>query len=158
MQAAFNRGINFFDTSPFYGDTKSEAVLGKGLKLLPRDQIIVATKIGRYGQDTFDFSAEKVNASIKESLTRLQLDYVDLLQCHDIEFASLDQIVEETIPALLKLKERGVVRNIGITGLPLKIYKYVLDRYAYNYSITALLMGKYYIVHSIRNPLLLRVV
>ncbi|KAG7670332.1 hypothetical protein KSW81_002897 [Nannochloris sp. 'desiccata'] len=128
VQAAFNRGINFFDTSPFYGDTKSETVLGKGLKLLPRDQIIVATKIGRYGQNTFDFSAEKVNASIEESLTRLQLDYVDLLQCHDIEFASLDQIIEETLPALLKLKERGVVRNIGITGLPLKIYKYILDR------------------------------
>jgi len=58
----------------------------------------------------------------------LQLDYVDVLQCHDIEFGSLDQIIEETLPALLKLKERGVIRNIGITGLPLKIYKYILDR------------------------------
>jgi L-galactose dehydrogenase len=62
-------------------------------------------------------------------LTRLQLDYVDLLQCHDIEFASLDQIVEETLPAMLKLKEEGLVKKIGITGLPLKIYKYILDRY-----------------------------
>ena len=97
------------------------------MQLLPRDQIIVATKVGRYA-DSFDFSAERVTASIEESLSRLQLDYVDLLQCHDIEFASLDQIIEETLPAMLKLKERGVVRHIGITGLPLKIYKYVLDR------------------------------
>lgn len=128
VEAAFRRGINFFDTSPYYGDTKSETVLGKGLKRLPRDQIIVATKMGRYGNGVFDFSAERVAASIKESLGRLQLDYVDLLQCHDIEFGSLDQIIEETIPALIKLKEEGVVRKIGITGLPLKIFKYVLDR------------------------------
>ncbi|GAB4819507.1 hypothetical protein N2152v2_006553 [Parachlorella kessleri] len=127
---AFNRGINFFDTSPFYGDTKSEMVLGKGLAKLPRDQIVVATKVGRYGSDVFDFSAERVTASVRESLGRLQLTYIDLIQTHDIEFGSLDQVVNETIPALLKLKEEGLVRHIGITGLPLKIYRYVLDRVA----------------------------
>ncbi|MCD9559012.1 hypothetical protein HAX54_016727 [Datura stramonium] len=59
---------------------------------------------------------------------RLQLDYVDMLQCHDIEFGSLDQIVNETLPALLKLKQAGKIRFIGITGLPLGIFTYVLDR------------------------------
>jgi L-galactose dehydrogenase len=128
VEAAFQRGINFFDTSPFYGDTRSETVLGKALKRLPRDKIVVATKVGRYGQDTFDFSASRVTASIQESLTRLQLEYVDLVQCHDIEFGDLDQIIEETLPALAKLREKGIVKNVGITGLPLKIFTYILDR------------------------------
>jgi L-galactose dehydrogenase len=128
VEAAFQRGINFFDTSPFSGDTRSERVLGKALKRLPRDKIVVATKVGRYGQDTFDFSASRVTASIQESLTRLQLEYVDLIQCHDIEFGDLDQIIEETLPALAKLREKGLVKNVGITGLPLKIFTYILDR------------------------------
>ncbi|KAA8536326.1 hypothetical protein F0562_028804 [Nyssa sinensis] len=129
VREAFSLGINFFDTSPYYGGTLSEKVLGKSLKALgvPRNEYIVATKCGRYVEG-FDFSAERVTKSIDESLERLQLDYVDILQCHDIEFGSLDQIVNETIPALQKLKETGKIRFIGITGLPLEIFTYVLDR------------------------------
>ncbi|CAN0920906.1 L-galactose dehydrogenase [Linum grandiflorum] len=129
VREAFRLGINFFDTSPYYGATLSEKVLGKALKALgaPRNQYIVSTKCGRY-LEGFDFSAERVTKSIDESLTRLQLDYVDILHCHDIEFGSLDQIVTETIPALLKLKKAGKIRFIGITGLPLGIFTYVLDR------------------------------
>lgn len=128
VEAAFQRGINFFDTSPYYGDTRSETVLGKGLARLPRDQIVVATKVGRYGNGVFDFSADRVTASVRESLARLGLTYIDLIQCHDIEFVNLDQIVNETLPAVHRLKEQGLVRHIGITGLPLKIFRYVLDR------------------------------
>lgn len=129
VHEAFRLGINFFDTSPYYGGTLSEKMLGKALKTLmvPRDQYIVSTKCGRYAEG-FDFSAERVTQSIDESLARLNLDYVDILQCHDIEFGSLDQIVNETIPALQKLKETGKIRYIGITGLPLYIFTYVLDR------------------------------
>ncbi|KAI4367161.1 hypothetical protein MLD38_022929 [Melastoma candidum] len=129
VREAFRLGINFFDTSPYYGGTLSEKVLGKALKAagVPRDQYIVSTKCGRYVEG-FDFSAERVTRSIDESLGRLQLEYVDILQCHDIEFGSLDQIVNETIPALQKLKEGGKIRFIGITGLPLEIFSYVLDR------------------------------
>lgn len=107
----------------------SEKMLGKGLKALgvPRNEYIVSTKCGRYVEG-FDFSAERVTKSIDESLARLQLDYVDILQCHDIEFGSLDQIVNETIPALQKLREAGKIRFIGITGLPLSVFTYVLDR------------------------------
>ncbi|KAF8059175.1 hypothetical protein HT031_005347 [Scenedesmus sp. PABB004] len=128
VHEAFRLGINFFDTSPFYGGTKSEAVLGKALKDLPRDKIVVSTKVGRYGADFFDFSAERVQRSVSESLARLQVPYVDLIQCHDIEFGNLDQIVSETLPALQALKQQGLVRFVGVTGLPLKALTYVLDR------------------------------
>lgn len=78
----------------YYGGTLSEKVLGKTLKALdvPRSEYIVSTKCGRY-KEGFDFSAERVTRSIDESLARLQLDYVDILQCHDIEFGSLDQVL-----------------------------------------------------------------
>ncbi|CAA7037755.1 unnamed protein product [Microthlaspi erraticum] len=130
VREAFRLGINFFDTSPYYGGTLSEKVLGKALKALqvPRSDYIVATKCGRYVEEGFDFSAERVRKSIDESLENLQLDYVDILHCHDIEFVSLDQIVNETIPTLQKLKQEGKIRFIGITGLPLNIFTYVLDR------------------------------
>ncbi|KAM3742559.1 hypothetical protein ACB098_07G077100 [Castanea mollissima] len=129
VREAFRLGINFFDTSPYYGGTLSEKALGKALKALgvPRHNYIVSTKCGRYAEG-FDFSADRVTKSIDESLARLQLDYVDILQCHDIEFGSLDQVVNETIPALQKLKEAGKIRFIGITGLPLGVFTYVLDR------------------------------
>ncbi|KAJ6852303.1 L-galactose dehydrogenase [Iris pallida] len=129
VSAALRLGINFFDTSPFYGGTVSERVLGNCLHELkvPREEIVVSTKCGRYAEG-FDFSAERVTRSVDESLERLRLDYVDLIQCHDIEFGDLDQIVNETIPALQKLKEAGKVRFIGITGLPLSVFTYVLDR------------------------------
>ena len=72
----------------------SEKVLGKALKSLgvPRNEYVVATKCGRYIEG-FDFSADRVTKSIEESLERLQLDYVDILHCHDIEFGSLDQVI-----------------------------------------------------------------
>ncbi|KAI4296489.1 hypothetical protein L6164_036442 [Bauhinia variegata] len=129
VREAFRLGINFFDTSPYYGGTLSEKMLGKALKALgvPRNEYVVSTKCGRY-HEGFDFSADRVIRSMEESLERLQLEYVDILHCHDIEFGSLDQIVNETLPALQKLKNAGKCRYIGITGLPLGIFTYVLDR------------------------------
>uniref|UniRef100_A0A061SDH3 L-galactose dehydrogenase n=1 Tax=Tetraselmis sp. GSL018 TaxID=582737 RepID=A0A061SDH3_9CHLO len=86
VHEAVKLGINFFDTSPFYGKTRSEQVLGRALKDIPRNKIVVATKVGRYGEQEFDFSAERVTESVNESLRRLNLDYVDIIYCHDIEF------------------------------------------------------------------------
>ncbi|HZO89777.1 MAG TPA: aldo/keto reductase [Chthonomonadaceae bacterium] len=128
VRAALDLGINFFDVSPYYGLTRAETVLGRALRGVPRDRFLLATKVGRYGAQEFDFSAERVARSVEESLRRLQVDYVDLIQCHDIEFGALDQVVAETLPALRRLQEQGKARYIGITGLPLKIYPYVLER------------------------------
>jgi L-galactose dehydrogenase len=128
VHLAIDLGINYIDVSPFYGITRAETVLGTALKDIPRDKYYLATKVGRYGHADFDFSAERVTRSVDESLKRLNVDYVDVIQCHDIEFGSLDQVVRETIPALRKVREQGKARFIGITGLPLKIFPTVLDQ------------------------------
>jgi L-galactose dehydrogenase len=116
---AIDNGINFFDSSPYYGTTLSEQRLGQAL-VGKRSQVVLATKVGRYGLDAFDFSAKRVLASIDESLQRLRTDYVDLLQAHDVEFGDVNQIIHETLPAMRKLQEQGKARFIGITGYPPK--------------------------------------
>jgi L-galactose dehydrogenase len=128
VHVALDLGINFIDVAPYYGLTRAETVLGRALAEVSRDRYILATKVGRYGDADFDFSARRVVRSVDESLRRLGVDHIDLIQCHDVEFASLDQIVEETLPALRTLRAQGKVRSIGITGLPLKIFRAVLDR------------------------------
>jgi L-galactose dehydrogenase len=128
VHVALDHGINFIDVSPYYGATKAEIVLGKALREISRDRYILATKVGQYGEGVFDFTAERVTRSLDESCERLGVDYIDLLQCHDIEFVDLDQIVTETLPALVKLRESGRIGHIGITGLPLKVFTAILNR------------------------------
>jgi len=128
VHTALDLGINFIDVSPYYGATRAETVLGKALRGIDRSRYYLATKVGQYGEGEFDFSAARVTRSLDESCARLGVDYIDVLQCHDIEFGSIDQIVDETIPALLALKRAGRIGHIGITGLPLKIFSAVLDR------------------------------
>ncbi|MBN1672501.1 MAG: aldo/keto reductase [Kiritimatiellae bacterium] len=127
---ALDQGINFIDSAPYYGLTRAETVLGKALKGVPRERYILATKVGRYGHelDGFDFSASRVTRSIDESLARLGVDHIDVIQVHDIEFGALDQIVAETLPALRRVQDQGKVRYVGITGLPLNALRYVMDR------------------------------
>lgn len=119
VHLAVDRGINYFDVSPYYGLTLAETRLGEALEGR-RQQVVLATKCGRYGADEFDFSAARITAGVEESLTRLRTDYLDLLQAHDVEFGDVRQIVEETIPAMRKLQEQGKARYIGITGYSLK--------------------------------------
>jgi L-galactose dehydrogenase len=128
VHTALDLGINFLDVSPYYGATKAETVLGQALQGIRRDRYILATKVGQYGDGIFDFSAARVTRSLDESCARLGVDYIDLLQCHDIEFADLNQIVDETLPALAELRAAGRIGHIGITGLPLKIFPAVIDR------------------------------
>jgi L-galactose dehydrogenase len=116
---AIDHGVNFFDVSPFYGITLAETRLGKAL-LGKRKDIFLATKCGRYDVRSFDFSAKRIMSSIDESLQRLQTDYVDLLQLHDIEFVSKEQILNEAMPAIEKIKASGKARFIGISGLPVR--------------------------------------
>jgi len=130
VHVAFDHGINLVDTAPYYGATRAETVLGKALKTVPREKYILATKVARYGPEIedFDFSAARVTASVDESLRRLNVDYVDFIQVHDMEFGNLDQIVDETIPALRAVVAAGKARFVGISCLPVRLFRYVLDR------------------------------
>jgi L-galactose dehydrogenase len=121
---AIDSGINFFDVSPYYGLSLAEERLGRALRGV-RHKVVLATKCGRYGNADFDFSAARVKRSIDESLQRLQTDYVDLLQAHDIEFGEVTQIWSETIPALREIQRSGKARHIGISGYPLKMLRSV---------------------------------
>jgi L-galactose dehydrogenase len=130
VHAALDLGINFIEVSPYYGKTRTETVLGRALKGVPRGRYILATKMGQYDDGVFDFSAARVALSLDESCARLGVDHIDIVQCHDIEFADLSQIMDETLPTLVRLRETGRIGHIGITGLPLKIFPEVIARAA----------------------------
>ena len=127
--------MNFIDVSPYYGHYKAETVLGKALKELPRDKYYLSTKVGRYGKDgvnTWDYSAKRVTDSVYESMERLNIDYIDLINVHDIEFQAslpggLQKVAEETLPALVELKKKGVVGHVGITDLQPENIKWVIE-------------------------------
>jgi L-galactose dehydrogenase len=127
IHAAIDHGINFFDVSPFYGITMAEQRLGTALEG-KRQNVVLSTKCGRYGEQSFDFSAARVESSIDESLRRLRTDYVDIFIAHDIEFGDREQVVNETIPAMRKLQEQGKVRWVGISGLPVRMLADVAQR------------------------------
>jgi L-galactose dehydrogenase len=128
VHVALECGLNFIDTSPFYGRGMSEVLLGIALKGVPRESYTLCTKLGRYDLAHFDFSAKRVVESVDVSLHRLGTDHLDIVLCHDIEFVPMQQIVDETIPALRKIQQSGKVRYIGISGYPMKAFRYVLDQ------------------------------
>ena len=135
VHTAVDNGINFIDVSPYYGHMKAETVLGKALKEIPRDKYYLSTKVGRYGKDgvnIWDYSAKRTLESVYESMERMNVDYIDLINVHDIEFQSrmeggLQKIVDETLPVLVQLKKEGVVRHVGITDLQPENLKWVIE-------------------------------
>ena len=128
VRVALDAGMNFIDTSPFYGRGMSEVLLGIALRGIPRDSYLLGTKLGRYDAAHFDFSPRRVVESVDVSLHRLGVDHLDMCLCHDIEFVPLQQVVEETIPALRKVQKQGKVRFIGVSGYPMKLFRFVLDQ------------------------------
>ena len=128
VRVALDCGLNFIDTPPFYGRGMSEVLLGLALRDVPRDTYTICTKLGRYDLGHFDFSARRVAESVDVSLHRLGTDHLDLVLCHDIEFVPMQQIVDETIPALRKIQRQGKVRFIGFSGYPQKIFRFICDQ------------------------------
>jgi aryl-alcohol dehydrogenase-like predicted oxidoreductase len=135
VETAIEGGINFIDVSPYYGHYKAETVLGKALRNIPREKYYLSTKVGRYGKDgvnTWDYSARRVTDSVYESMERLGIDHIDLINVHDIEFQAalpggLQKVVDETLPALVELRSKGVVGHVGITDLQLDNLKWVVE-------------------------------
>ena len=135
VHVAVDNGINFIDVSPYYGHLKAEMVLGKALREIPRDKYYLSTKVGRYGKDgvnIWDYSARRVTESVYESMERLGVDYIDLINVHDIEFQAgmeggLQKVVDETLPALVSLRQKGVVGHVGITDLQPENLRWVVE-------------------------------
>jgi L-galactose dehydrogenase len=130
VRLALDLGVDFIDVAPFYGKQTggAEEVLGRALAAIPRERFVIATKVGRYGARDFDFSAARITAGVEDSLRRLRLDHVDLLQLHDLEFLPLADTLDSALPTLERLRAQGKFRFLGITGFPLSIYPLVMER------------------------------
>lgn len=131
VQSAFAHGINYFDTAPHYGKGSSERRLGALLKRYPRNSFVLSSKIGRLLVPTtdvadpdfldadpsverkFDYSAQGVERSLKDSLERLGLDSIDIVFVHDPDNHA-DVAIKEAYPALAKMRDQGIVKAIGI--------------------------------------------
>lgn len=124
--AIYKYNIRYFDTSQYYGN--SEIILGNALDGINRDEYFIGTKVGRLDEIT-SFSAKFIKDSVLRSLTNLQLSYIDLVQLHDVEFGDINQIINEGLPQLQTLKEEGIIKNIGITGLHLDILDDIIEKY-----------------------------
>lgn len=136
LAAAWDGGIRYFDTAPHYGLGLSEQRLGAFLRERPRDEFVISTKVGRVldpnpdfdgGDDlAFDFAVPNesvrrfdpseagVRRSLEQSLDRLGLDQIDIAYLHDPDAYDLDRGLDEGLPALVKLRDEGVVGAIGI--------------------------------------------
>jgi len=119
VRAAFDAGVRYFDTAPLYGVGRSERRLGAGLRGLPRDQLVVSTKVGRILQDddgtvapTFEYSDDAIERSLAGSYERLGLEYVDIVHVHDPD-NHMDEVSEVTLPTLRRLQAEGVIRAVS---------------------------------------------
>ncbi|MDR0895994.1 MAG: aldo/keto reductase [Prevotellaceae bacterium] len=133
VYTAIECGMNFIDVSPYYGHYKAETVLGKALQGIDRKHYYLSTKVGRYGENgenTWDYSAKRATDSVFESMERLHVDYIDLINVHDVEFSNLQQVIDETLPALHELKAKGMVKHVGITDLQLENLKWIVEHSA----------------------------
>jgi len=115
VHAAIDHGINLIDTAPIYGNGRSEEVVGKAI-VSKRDKVFIATKCGLIPEGKNlrnDLSAQSIKNEIEDSLRRLQVDVIDLYQCH---WPDINTPIEETIHTLMELKDEGKIRYIGVSN------------------------------------------
>ncbi|WP_210081244.1 aldo/keto reductase [Pantoea endophytica] len=116
IKQALEAGINFFDTANSYSDGSSEEIVGRALKdFARRDQVVVATKVYfPLSNLSQGLSRQNILQSIDDSLTRLGMEYVDLLQIHRWDYATP---IEETLEALHEVVKSGKARYIGASSM-----------------------------------------
>ena len=124
IHTAVQNGIRCFDTSPYYGD--AECVLGKAIRGIVRERIILCSKGGRISDDVFDYSPAGLCASLDRSLKRIGTRYLDIYLLHDIEYGDFDQIMNEALPYLARERTEGRVCAIGFSCFPLKLVRRAL--------------------------------
>ena len=121
--------INYIDTSPFYGDGKSEEMVGKCLQNVARDKFIISSKAGRISEKKYSYRYYDIANSVMNSIQKLGCGYMDIVFINDIEYAeNLDIIIKESLPALLYLQSQGYLKHIGLSGQYLNKIDYVIQR------------------------------
>jgi aryl-alcohol dehydrogenase-like predicted oxidoreductase len=155
VHAALDLGINYFDVAPAYGGTRSEAVLGKALRGIPRDRYFLSTKIGKYtnpekyGDDTLDYSRERTRRSIDESAARLGTDYFDIIHIHDIEYEGrrhTERAFTEGFEAVSELKAEGRIGAVSFGIYPMDLWHRILT----TLPVDAGLVHNHYSLHDTR--------
>ena len=136
VHAALDCGINYFDVAPAYGGTVSETVLGKALRGVPRDRYYLSTKVGKYtkpesyGEDTLDYSRDRIRKSLDESAARLGTDYFDLIHIHDIEYQGrkhTEWALSEGYEAVSELKREGRIGGVSFGIYPMDLWKRIFS-------------------------------
>ena len=115
LHTAYNEGIRYFDTAPYYGAGISEKYFGKFLSSVERNSFVISSKVGRIIENQeikFDYTREGILRSLEESLGRLNLDYIDIALIHDPDDHYL-QALNESFPTLADLKSQGIIKAIG---------------------------------------------
>ena len=117
LRTAYDGGVRYFDTAPFYGSGSSEIYNGEFLSSISRNSFVLSSKVGRLIQPdktaTFNYSREDVLKSIEESLTRLNLDSIDILFIHDPD-DHYEEALTQAYPIIAELKSQGVIKAIGV--------------------------------------------
>jgi L-galactose dehydrogenase len=155
VEAAMEAGINYFDVAPAYGATRSETVLGKALKGVPRDRYRLSTKAGKYtepgsyGADIFDYTEAGMRAGLEKSMERLGVDYLDIVHLHDFEYQRerhADVAFAEGFPALATFKEEGLIGAVSAGIYPLKLWERVIAEA----PVDAILLHNHYCLNDTR--------
>ena len=155
VRAALDGGINYFDVAPAYGATRSETVLGKALKGVPRESYHLSTKVGKYtspeayGLDTLDYSRARIRASLDESAARLGVDYFDLIHIHDIEYQGrrhTEWALTEGLAAVQELKREGRIGAVSFGIYPMDLWHRIFS----DYEVDAGLVHNHYCLNDTR--------
>jgi aryl-alcohol dehydrogenase-like predicted oxidoreductase len=155
VHAALDCGINYFDVAPAYGATRSETVLGKALKGVPRYRYYLSTKVGKYtnpgsyGEDTLDYSRARIRASLDESAARLGVEYFDIVHIHDIEYQRrkhAEWALDEGLAAVRELKQEGRIGAVSFGIYPLDLWHRIFS----DYDVDAALTHNHYCLNDTR--------
>jgi aryl-alcohol dehydrogenase-like predicted oxidoreductase len=141
---AVDLGINFIDTAPAYG---TEATVGKVLKSIPRQSVVVSTKAFVRRQDEWH-TPERVVASLDNSLRLMGTDYVDVFQLHGVLPSEYGYALETLGPALLEQKAKGKIRHIGITEQPVEDFTHEMLERATRDEIWEVFMVGFHMMHQ----------
>jgi aryl-alcohol dehydrogenase-like predicted oxidoreductase len=144
IHEALDLGINFIDTAANYG---TEGVVGKALKSIPRDKVVIATKAQFRGKPFAP--PEKVVASLDNSLRLMGTDYVDVFNLHGVEIDEYDYALETILPALLEEKRKGKIRHIGITENPIVDFTNAMLKRAIHHPVWEVYMVGFHMMHQV---------